>query len=548
MKAFAQLFLSLDETNKTNEKVRILKDYFNCVPDTDKMHMLALFTGRKPKRQINSTLFKLWALETLHLPAWLFEESYHVVGDLAETIALLFPQNTEQSSSKTLTEWIAEINALSTFTEEEKKTWLLQSWSILDTQERFVFNKLMTGSFRVGVSQNLVVKAIADIANLDANVLTHRIMGSWNAEEYTFAQLIQPKQDSEDISRPYPFFLAYPIQETSTVQKSADDLQSALGDASEWQAEWKWDGIRAQLIKRDGQLFIWSRGEDLSTDKFPELHPFMKDLPDGTVLDGEILSFRNGLPLPFNVLQTRIGRKNLTKKILEDSPVSLIAYDCLEYNGEDIRYKTQTERRTILEELHKDNAHPEIFNISPLINFNSWDKLSETRGQSREMIAEGIMLKRKNATYHVGRRRGDWWKWKIDPLSIDAVMIYAQKGHGRRADLYTDYTFAVWDGDKLVPFAKAYSGLTDAEINKVDYFVKRNTLEKFGPVRTVKPELVFEIGFEGINKSTRHKSGVALRFPRILRWRHDKPKEEADSIETLKALLGRAANLPEGGA
>jgi DNA ligase-1 len=319
-----------------------------------------------------------------------------------------------------------------------------------------------------------------------------------------------------------------------------------LGDAPEWQAEWKWDGIRAQLIKRDGQLFIWSRGEDLSTDKFPELHPFLKDLPDGTVLDGEILSFRNGLPLPFNVLQTRIGRKNLTKKILEDSPVSLIAYDCLEYNGEDIRNKTQTERREILEGLHRDNAYPEIFNISPLINFNSWDELSEIRGQSREMIAEGIMLKRKNATYQVGRRRGDWWKWKIDPLSIDAVMIYAQKGHGRRADLYTDYTFAVWDGDKLVPFAKAYSGLTDAEINKVDYFVKRNTLEKFGPVRTVKPELVFEIGFEGINKSSRHKSGVALRFPRILRWRHDKPKEEADSIETLKALLENPSNLTEG--
>lgn len=547
MKAFAQLFLSLDETNKTNEKVRILKDYFNCVPDTDKMHMLALFTGRKPKRQINSTLFRLWAIESVHIPAWLFEESYHVVGDLAETIALLCPQNTAQSSNKTLTEWIAEINNLATFTEEEKKVWLLNAWSVLDTQERFVFNKLMTGSFRVGVSQSLVIKAIADIANLDAAVLTHRIMGSWKPEEYTFTQLTQPKQDEEDISRPYPFFLAYPIQETSTVQKSVEDLQSSLGDATGWQAEWKWDGIRAQLIKRDGQLFIWSRGEDLSTDKFPELHPFMKDLPDGTVLDGEILSFRNGLPLPFNVLQTRIGRKNLTKKILEDSPVSLIAYDCLEHNGDDIRYKTQTERRAILEELHRDNAYPEIFNISPLINFSSWEELSEIRGQSREMIAEGIMLKRKNATYQVGRRRGDWWKWKIDPLSIDAVMIYAQKGHGRRADLYTDYTFAVWDGDKLVPFAKAYSGLTDAEINKVDNFVKRNTLEKFGPVRTVKPELVFEIGFEGINKSTRHKSGVALRFPRILRWRHDKPKEEADSIETLKALLD-PSNLPEGEA
>jgi DNA ligase-1 len=291
------------------------------------------------------------------------------------------------------------------------------------------------------------------------------------------------------------------------------------------------------MINRDGHIFIWSRGEELATDKFPELHPFLKALPDGTVLDGEILSFRYGLPMLFNVLQTRIGRKNLSKKILEESPVAVIAYDCLEYAGQDIRHKTQSERRVILEQLQSATAYPELFRISALISFTSWDELSGIRGQSRSRLAEGIMLKRKSATYQVGRRRGDWWKWKIDPLSIDAVMIYAQKGHGRRADLYTDYTFAVWDGDKLVPFAKAYSGLTDEEIRKVDYFVKRNTLEKFGPVRTVKPQLVFEIGFEGINYSTRHKSGVALRFPRILRWRTDKPMEEADTLETLKALL-----------
>ncbi len=409
---------------------------------------------------------------------------------------------------------------------------------MLDTQERFVFNKLLTGSFRVGVSQNLVIKALADITKLDAATLTHRIMGNWMPETYTYEQLVQEQGASDDISRPYPFFLAYPIQETSEKQKSAGDLKSALGHADEWQAEWKWDGIRAQLIKRDGKIFIWSRGEDLATDKFPELHPFLNALPDGTVIDGEILGFQNGQPMPFNILQTRIGRKNLSKKILEESPVALIAYDCLEYDGQDIRNKTQSERRVLLAALQAETDFPEIFRISALINFSSWDELAETRQQSRAMIAEGIMLKRKSATYQVGRKRGDWWKWKIDPLSVDAVMIYAQKGHGRRADLYTDYTFAVWDGDKLVPFAKAYSGLTDAEINKVDYFVKRNTLEKFGPVRTVKPELVFEIGFEGINKSSRHKSGIALRFPRILRWRQDKPKEEADTLDNLKALLG----------
>jgi len=537
MKAFAQLFLSLDETNKTNEKVKILKDYFNSVPDTDKMHMLALFSGRKPKRQINSTLVRNWAIEASNIPAWLFEESYHVVGDLAETMALLMPQN-RGSSHKTLTEWIAEINALGTKTEEEKKLWLMDSWAMLDSSERFVFNKLLTGSFRVGVSQSLVIKALADITGIEAPALTHRIMGSWMPETYTYEQLVQEQSASDDISRPYPFFLAYPIQEISEKQKSTDELKIDLGEEDQWQAEWKWDGIRSQLIKRGGEIFIWSRGEDLATDKFPELHPFLQALPDGTVIDGELLSFQKGQPMPFNVLQTRIGRKDLSKKILEESPVAVIAYDCLEYKGEDIRHKTQTERRVILEELQSATPFPEMFRLSALIRFNTWEQLGQTREQSRAMIAEGIMLKRKSAAYQVGRKRGDWWKWKIDPLSVDAVMIYAQKGHGRRADLYTDYTFAVWDGDKLVPFAKAYSGLTDAEINKVDYFVKRNTLEKFGPVRTVKPELVFEIGFEGINKSTRHKSGIALRFPRILRWRLDKPKEEADTIESLRALLG----------
>lgn len=536
MKSFAQLFLSLDETNKTNEKVKVLVDYLLSVSDDDKINMLALFTGRKPKRQINSTQLKTWAMELTQIPEWLFKESYDVVGDLAETISLLLsPPKHEQN--KTLSDWILEIREIASFDEAEKKDWLLNSWDSLAQQEKFVFNKILTGGFRVGVSQSLVIKAISQISGIAATVLTHRIMGNWKPETFSFQDLIAAEDGSSDHSRPYPFFLAYPIQETSEVQKSTEELEKSLGDATDWQVEWKWDGIRAQIIKRDNEIFIWSRGEDLATDKFPELHPFIYDLPNGTVLDGEILAFKDDKPLPFNILQTRIGRKTISKKMLVDNPVAFIAYDVMETEHQDIRSKSQEERRLILEQIQALSNHQEIFRLSEIVQFNNWDDLALAREHSRELMAEGLMLKRKSATYQVGRKRGDWWKWKIDPLAIDAVMIYAQKGHGRRADLYTDYTFAVWDGDKLVPIAKAYSGLTDKEIKQVDAFVKRNTLEKFGPVRTVKAELVFEIGFEGINRSTRHKSGVALRFPRILRWRTDKKKEEADSLESLKLLL-----------
>lgn len=537
MKEFAHLFLSLDETNKTNEKIKILKHYLLSVPDEDKMHMLALFTGRRPKRQINSTLIKIWAMEISHIPAWLFEESYRVVGDLAETIALLLPHHQQVADrSKTLSTWIAELNDLANLDEQTRKSWLIAAWASFDTQECFVFNKLLTGGFRVGVSQSLVIKALAQVSGLDIASLTHRIMGQWQPENYTFSELISETGAIADLSRPYPFFLAYPVQETSEKQKSAEELNLALGDANEWQAEWKWDGIRAQLIHREFELFIWTRGEELATDKFPELHQFLRTLPNGAVLDGEIVVFKDGNPLPFGLLQTRIGRKNLSRKTLMENPVAFIGYDCLEYESKDIRNLSQSQRRAVLEHLHRE-LNEQAFRLSPLIPFHSWQELAETRSRSREMLAEGIMLKRKSATYQVGRKRGDWWKWKIDPLSVDAVLIYAQKGHGRRADLYTDYTFAVWDGDQLVPFAKAYSGLTDKEINQVDYFVKRNTLEKFGPVRTVKPTLVFEIGFEGINVSNRHKSGVALRFPRILRWRTDKKIEDADTLASLKQLL-----------
>ncbi len=536
MKELATLFARLDETNKTGEKVRILKDYFLRASDLDKVHTLALFTDRKPRRQINSTLVRTYAMEKAGIPAWLFDESYHVVGDLAETIALLLPPPSA-SGTLSLSEWMNEIAGLQTMTETEKKHWLTAAWDMLDSQERFVFNKLLGGSFRIGVSQNLVVKALSELYEVDAAVLTHRIMGKWDPFTFAFSALIQEGDASDDLSRPYPFFLAYALQETSDQSKTAADIRSALGSPEQWQAEWKWDGIRAQAIHRAGRIFIWSRGEDLVTDKFPELHEFISELPDGTVLDGEAICFAGEQPLPFNVLQTRIGRKNLTKKILSESPMAFIAYDILEHKGQDIRSFPLAERRQILERVHEASPAKGTFRLSPVVPFESWEQLHDLRGESRGNHAEGFMLKRLESPYLTGRKRGDWWKWKVDPLSVDAVLIYAQKGHGRRADLYTDYTFGVWEGEKLVPFAKAYSGLTDQEIRQVDHFVKRHTLEKFGPVRTVTPQLVFEIGFEGINYSSRHKSGIAIRFPRILRWRHDKRIEDADTLETLKNFL-----------
>lgn len=528
MKQFAELFMNLDRTNKTNAKVELMKNYFLAASDEDKLWALTLFTGRRPSFKINRTQVKEWAATEANIPMWLFQESYQSVGDLGETISLILPEAHTKRTERSLSDWFNYLRMLPGMADQEKRTHILSAWSQLSQHETFVFNKLLMGSFRIGVSQTLVVRALAEATAADPSIIAHRIMGNWDPLSTDFKRLILEEGENDHASRPYPFFLAYPIE---------GDVAS-LGEPADWFAEWKWDGIRSQIIYRNNELFIWTRGEELSTDKFPELHFLAKVLPNGTVLDGEIVSYQNNKPLPFNVLQTRIGRKNLSKKVLEEAPVAFIAYDIMETNGNDIRNFTQEQRRTELENIHKSIPAQSVFNLSPLVTFNVWSDLHDLHPTSRENIAEGFMIKRKNSTYQVGRKKGDWWKWKIDPLSIDAVLIYAQKGSGRRAELFTDYTFAVWDEDgKLVPFAKAYSGLTDAEIRQVDYFIKRNILEKFGPVRTVKPELVFEIGFEGINSSSRHKSGIAVRFPRILRWRKDKKAEEADTLESLKEIL-----------
>ncbi|MFP5040156.1 ATP-dependent DNA ligase [Parasediminibacterium sp. JCM 36343] len=535
--AFATLIYILGTSTKNNVKLDALQAYFSTASDADKVWVIAIFSGRRPKRIVSSTLLQTWCVEITGLPMWLFEECYHTVGDLGETIALLLPAaNSLKANTQGLDIYLQEFIILEKAEEQVKKAFIIDTWMQMGQQERFVFNKLITGGFRIGVSQKMMVNALAKTVSIPASTIAHKICGNWNPATTSYTDLLNENNAIIDHSKPYPFYLAYPVE----------GEVSSLGDMNEWQAEWKWDGIRGQLIKRDNQLFVWSRGEELMTDKFPEYKVFKDLLPNGVVLDGEIICLSNEpnnshpfTALPFALLQTRIGRKNITKKQLQEAPVGFIAYDVLEYNGEDFRGKPLVERREVLEGFTIDRSPLTVngFHLSPIIQFESWEQLAATRIQSRDIGSEGLMLKRKSSIYQVGRKVGDWWKWKIEPMVIDAVLIYAQKGHGRRSNLYTDYTFAVKDGDKLVTFAKAYSGLTDKEFNEVDAFVKNNSIEKFGPVRTVKPQLVFEIAFEGIAASNRHKSGVALRFPRMNRWRKDKKVEEINTLDDLKGIL-----------
>lgn len=529
MKQFAELVHILGTSTKTNAKLEALSDYFAAANDKDKVWVIALFSGRRPKRTISSSLIQQWCSELVNLPLWLFAESYHTVGDLSETVALLIPDEltSKDAAPRPLHYYVEQFQALEKASEEEKKAFMIRSWQELSSPvERFVFNKLLSGAFRIGVSQKLMVNALAKSVQLEPSEIAHRISGNWDPAAVSFEELLSPSVISADASKPYPFYLAYALEEEP----------ASIGAPPDWQAEWKWDGIRGQLIKRNDELFVWSRGEELLTEKFPEYASLKEKLPDGIVLDGEIIPSVDSRPLPFAILQTRIGRKNVTKKQLLEAPMSFFSYDLLEYEYEDWRNVPLANRRAKLKEIVAAAKDPVLL-LSPEISFDNWDTLVRLRNESRSNGAEGLMLKRKDSVYQTGRKRGDWWKWKIDPLVIDAVMVYAQKGSGRRSNLYTDYTFAVKDGDQLVTFTKAYSGLTDKEFAEVDSFVKRNSLEKFGPVRTVKPELVFEIAFEGIAASNRHKSGVALRFPRISRWRKDKKPDEINTLDDLKKML-----------
>jgi DNA ligase-1 len=529
MQLFTQLFTRLDETTSTNRKIAALVEYFHEAPPADAIWAIHFLTGRRPKRLVPTRKLRQWAAELAKIPDWLFDASYDLVGDLAETLALVLPTE-PLPSHLPLHEWVeTKLLPLSQKEEDAQRQEVVAAWYALNTPQRFIWNKLITGGFRVGVSQKLVIRALSQFSGIDGSVIAHRLMGHWQPTGEFFDGLLSDDTTDADISRPYPFLLAYPL----------DGPPEDLGSVDTWQAEWKWDGIRAQVIQRQGACFVWSRGEELISQKFPEITAMAEHLPDGTVVDGELIGWRDNHPLDFGALQKRIGRKHVSRNIRTAVPVRLLAYDLLEHQGQDVRRRPLAWRAETLAGLVESVAIPELMRSST-IEVASWEALAETRAQARDRGVEGLMLKRLDSAYGVGRKKGDWWKWKVDPYRVDAVLIYAQSGHGRRAGLYTDYTLAVWDKGRLVPFAKAYSGLNDREIRQVDRFVRQNTVERFGPVRSVTAELVFEIAFEGIRPSNRHKSGVAVRFPRIARWRKDKAPREADTLDTVKALLRTA--------
>jgi DNA ligase 1 len=606
MKRFAALFDELDATTATNAKVAALRRYLAEVDDADAAWAVYFLAGGKPRQLIKTAQLRAQAIAASGLPEWLFEASYQAVGDLAETIALVLPLPPQAEGMQTrLSEWMEErLLPLRGQGDEAVAMALGAWWRELDAAGRFLLVKLVGGGFRVGVSKLLVQRAIAAHAGLDAKLVAARMMGFTDSKRSPtpalYRALVAPAEPAgearggRDPSQPYPFFLASPLSAEADGDLLAMEIASAgpaqtmearLGPASDWLAEWKFDGIRGQIVKRAGQVWVWSRGEELMSERFPELQALAQRWPDGTVLDGEILvwddgdpatprlpgSERPGGPAPFALLQQRIGRKTLGPKVLAEAPVGFMAYDLLEAGHDDLRQVPQHERRLRLEALAATldaTPGPRLW-LSPRVPGGDWATLARWRAQARTLDVEGLMLKHRDSAYGTGRqKRGDgpgllaWWKWKIDPLTIDGVLIYAQAGHGRRASVYTDYTFAVWnrppvdaaeaqavveaiaqrrpadpDGLQLVAFTKAYSGLTDEEFKAVDAVIRQNTLEKFGPVRSVRPTLVFELAFEGIARSARHKSGVALRFPRMQRIRDDKPLHEANTLQDLEQLL-----------
>jgi DNA ligase-1 len=536
VKPFATLFNELDQTTSTNSKIEAMVGYFAGAPSDDAAWAVFFLTGRRLKRLLPWAAIGEWTLAATGFEAWLLEESWQAVGDGAETAALMLDQlDVEPAPALTLAAWVEDrVLALRRMRPAEQETHVIAWLKTLDRHERLVLLKMLTGELRLGVSRGLVVRALAQFAELQTTTIAARLMGEWPISGEWFRQLVSPIVTDTDLSRPYPFYLASPLESSP----------ETLGDVRAWLVEWKWDGIRAQLVRRSGTVYLWSRGEELITERFPEVTAAASRLPDATVLDGEVLAFREDLPLPFSALQQRIGRQKDVHRLAREVPVVFMAYDVLELNSRDLRGEPLAERRRQLELLLPSAVG--VLRPSLSITASGWDELRALRQQSRARNVEGLMLKRLDSSYGVGRKRGDWWKWKIEPHTMDAVLIYAQPGSGKRASLLTDYTFGVWHGGSLVPVAKAYSGLSQAEIEELDRWIRRHTIERFGPVRHVEPVQVFELGFEAIGPSTRHKSGIAVRFPRMLRWRKDKLASEADSLATLTAMAQgeRSHQLP----
>jgi len=532
VRSFSALYRNIDTTTSNNEKVRVLAEYFHRESSRNALWAVYLLSGKSRKRTVTSRALREYFLGITAFPQWIVEECYSYVGDTAEAVALLLVcsdlEKNDSMEEIPLYRWLeTEIPSLGLLDEQQRRERVKGWWSGLESDQLFILNKILTGGFRVGVSQKLLVKALSRAFGVPEPVLTHRLMGNWEPNMGFFEMLVSTEEAFMPPGQPYPFFLASALEDEGVLREGTD----------RWQAEWKWDGIRAQAIRRKGMLFLWSRGEDLVTEQFPELLPDMMNVPDGTVLDGEIVAWGDGTPLPFQYLQKRLGRKRVTEKQIEETPIHFMVYDLLEFGGEDIRSRSLRERQKLLATLLNTRPFSRL-SLSEPLRFSRWEELKALRGMARERGVEGLMIKDLSSAYGVGRKKGYWWKYKVDPLSLDAVLIYAQPGSGKRANLFTDYTFALWQGEELVPFAKAYSGLSNQEIEELDRWIRRNTVERFGPVRAVRPHQVFEIGFEGISRSNRHKSGVAVRFPRILRWRKDKQHREADSLQSALELIG----------
>ena len=584
MQAFADLYAAIDASTSTQDKVAAMRAYFGHASTRDAAWAAYFLAGGKPRQTVPTAVLRAQACRMAGIDDWLFDECYQAVGDLAETIALLLPpgvpagagtgagathDGAADADALGLADWIeTRLLPLRGQPPAEQAERVAAYWDVLDLRGRFLLNKLIGGGFRVGVSKLLVQRALGAVAGVDAKQIAERMMGYTDAKTLPtaarFAALLvgadaSQTGDVEGVAatpsgQPYPFFLAHALDGDPA------GFAERIGPPADWLIDWKYDGIRAQLVKRGGQVWLWSRGEELITERFPEVVAQAQSLADGCVLDGELLVWQDQRPAPFAKLQQRIGRKTLGARLLAEVPVVFMAYDLLEWQGVDHRTQTQQARRTVLEQAIAGTA----LQLSPLVEAGDWLALAELRRSSRERGVEGLMLKQRDSPYGSGRTKstGVWWKWKIEPMTADAVLVYAQRGHGRRASVYTDYTFAVWSRAphdaaeaqavvdhiaagrpaepgalQLVTFAKAYSGLTDVEFTEVDRVIRATTREKFGPVRSVVPSLVFELGFEGLQQSPRHKSGIAVRFPRMLRIRHDKPLHEADTLDTLKGLI-----------